>query len=441
MKHSGVARSRNTTGRFPLADGDGRAVSGRRFRLLWLAGIVLCSLSAPALRADDESPLRDAQQRMKEALQRIVVPQGLLTDSPDIRAAFREVVAGPKNWTARIRSDGRQVALGTIVGADGWVLTKASQVTEDVACEFADGRKLPAEVVGTHLAYDLALLKVDAQDLPVAQWPSAPPAVGQFAATPSLESDPLTIGVISVKARRIPRTSGVLGILLEEDEKGVRIGKVLPDSGAARAGLRIGDIVTHCNEIRTKQRVQLVRAVRKFAPGDEITLTILRDGKKQEVAATLTRTVQGMRQSRGEKQNSMGSKLSQRRFGFPLALQHDSVVPPTDCGGPLVNLDSQLIGINIARAGRTETYALPADTIRSLLPELMSGALAPGSPESLATRDITSLRVPGAERTVKVPAAGRGESGSAGPSDVETDGPDGTAPGSDLREGQPPEPR
>ena len=31
-----------------------------------------------------------------------------------------------------------------------------------------------------------------------------------------------------------------------------------------------------------------------------------------------------------------------------------------------------MIGINIARAGRVESYALPASLIRPLLPELMS---------------------------------------------------------------------
>jgi serine protease Do len=42
-----------------------------------------------------------------------------------------------------------------------------------------------------------------------------------------------------------------------------------------------------------------------------------------------------------------------------------------------VDLDGKVVGINIARAGRTETYAVPAEAVRQLLPELMSGKLAP----------------------------------------------------------------
>ena len=62
---------------------------------------------------------------------------------------------------------------------------------------------------------------------------------------------------------------------------------------------------------------------------------------------------------RSDFQNSLGGKLSVRRFGFPLAFQHDTVLRPSDCGGPVVDLDGRVVGFNIARAGRTESYALP----------------------------------------------------------------------------------
>ena len=74
---------------------------------------------------------------------------------------------------------------------------------------------------------------------------------------------------------------------------------------------------------------------------------------------------------------SLGSELSLKRTGFPTILQHDTVIKPKDCGGPLVDLDGKTVGINIARAGRTETYAIPAEDIQKLLPDLKSGKLAP----------------------------------------------------------------
>ena len=47
-----------------------------------------------------------------------------------------------------------------------------------------------------------------------------------------------------------------------------------------------------------------------------------------------------------------------------MILQHDSVLKPSECGGPLVDLDGKVVGINIARAGRTETYAIPSEVVQ-----------------------------------------------------------------------------
>ena len=106
----------------------------------------------------------------------------------------------------------------------------------------------------------------------------------------------------------------------------------------------------------------------KNKPGDDVKLKINRENMEQDLKVTL-----GIRpgtkggKSRGDTQNNMGSKLSDRRAGFPIILQHDSVIKPHECGGPLVNLEGQVLGINIARAGRTESYAIPSEAVRPLL--------------------------------------------------------------------------
>jgi serine protease Do len=82
----------------------------------------------------------------------------------------------------------------------------------------------------------------------------------------------------------------------------------------------------------------------------------------------------------------LGGPVSKRASDFPAVFQHDTVLRPADCGGPLVDLSGKAIGINIARAGRTETYALPADIITPLLEPLMSGKLAPVNANEAATQ-------------------------------------------------------
>jgi serine protease Do len=85
----------------------------------------------------------------------------------------------------------------------------------------------------------------------------------------------------------------------------------------------------------------------------------------------------GSQVSRGYWMNRMSGRMSQRRAGFPQALQHDTVLEPEMCGGPVVNLAGQAIGLNIARAGRVETYAVPADVVKTLIRELRSGKAVP----------------------------------------------------------------
>lgn len=66
------------------------------------------------------------------------------------------------------------------------------------------------------------------------------------------------------------------------------------DSGAAiaagspaeKAGLREGDVITKVNGVSLSQSTSLVSQLSQFAPGDKVTLTILR-GSEQEVQVTL----------------------------------------------------------------------------------------------------------------------------------------------------------
>jgi serine protease Do len=74
--------------------------------------------------------------------------------------------------------------------------------------------------------------------------------------------------------------------------------------------------------------------------------------------------------------DSLGGPLSRRRAGFPSVLQHDSVLRPRDCGGPIVDLDGNVVGVNIARASRVASYALPVSVVRPVVAEMLQHAVA-----------------------------------------------------------------
>ena len=65
--------------------------------------------------------------------------------------------------------------------------------------------------------------------------------------------------------------------------------------------------------------------------------------------------------------NEMSGDLSARTDGFPMAIQHDIPLQPSECGGPLLDLGGRCVGINVARAGRVKTFAVPAKDLKELL--------------------------------------------------------------------------
>src|SRR5207253_2773616 len=107
------------------------------------------------------------------------------------------------------------------------------------------------------------------------------------------------------------------------------------------------------------------------------TVRVKRGNEEIELKVTLDRKSNNGRGGRGDFQNRMGGELSHRLNGFPTILQHDTALKPSDCGGPLVDLDGKVVGINIARAGRTETWAIPSELIQPIIAELKSGNFPP----------------------------------------------------------------
>jgi serine protease Do len=185
---------------------------------------------------------------------------------------------------------------------------------------------------------------------------------------------PVAIGVVSNAERSIARTPGVLGIIIDNGDGGALVTDVLPGSGAAAAGIQAGDVITRVADVAVYDRPHLQAEVRKHRIGDVISTVILREHRKLEFSVRLgapedvfsdPRTAG--RRGPDPSNPSWRGALSQRRDDFPLAIQHDTVLRPNDCGGPVVDSAGRVVGINIARADRTASYAIPGSTITSLL--------------------------------------------------------------------------
>jgi serine protease Do len=109
---------------------------------------------------------------------------------------------------------GRGMGSGVIFDSGGRILTNEHVVRGRVQVQvtLADGRRLPATVIGADPRLDTAVLRVTARNLPVAELHSGPLKVGQLVVAignPYGLSWTVTAGVVSALGRELPIGDGL----------------------------------------------------------------------------------------------------------------------------------------------------------------------------------------------------------------------------------------
>ena len=371
------------------------------------------------------------------------VDAGVTKSTATIKTAFEDAVKAAGRSTVRIliqdesdKPDHKTpAAYGTVVSADGFILTKSSEVIshKQIFVKLPSGDK-EAKIIGVRESYDLAMLKIDGKNLvpvtfantaqaagsgkpelippaplgrrgqltplqrptgpipvvaPAPKVPSkdwTPVVVGEFVITPEASASegkdlaPKNYGVISVERRNIPFTSGVLGVALADDPSLSPAGAVVTDvfmqSGAGRAGVKPNDIITAVDGTTVTSRLALQNLIRRHYPTDTVTLSVTRGDQQLQLRVQLGDTI--LATPEDVEMAILSGQVNTRASDFQAVFQHDTILAPSEMGGPLVDLDGKVIGINIARAGRTETYAIPADLLTDRwLDSMKDGTFAP----------------------------------------------------------------
>lgn len=96
--------------------------------------------------------------------------------------------------------------------------------------------------------------------------------------------------ILQAKSNGVAREQGFLGISLgsrNDGGSGAVIGEVTAGSPAEKAGVKVKDIVLLVDGQMITGDTSLVAIIRDSAPGDKITITVQRDGKKLDLVATL----------------------------------------------------------------------------------------------------------------------------------------------------------
>lgn len=300
-------------------------------------------------------------------------PEERARNGERVLEAFSAITGPARDSVVLFEVDGNKAAFGAVVDRDGLIVTKASEIGGGkLTCVLPGGEKLEAELLAIDDNNDIALVRVDARGLAPVQWASEEAAVGRWAITPGVGPRPEAVGVVSATPRRIHPKRAIIGVLPDFGASAAQVREVMRGLGAEKAGMKAGDVVIAVNETSVRNAEDLVSTLREYREGETVKLRIRRGGEELELSVTMTgeAEVAGSGMARQERMNRMGTELSRRAEGFQLAIQHDGVLEPWQCGGPLLNLDGKAIGLNIARAGRIASYALPADLVQEVLERL-----------------------------------------------------------------------
>lgn len=135
---------------------------------------------------------------------------------------FADLFFGPPDPQVR---QSRSMGSGVIVDGRGYVLTNhhvveaavGARLPAEIVVTLPDARSFPAQVVGTDPDNDLAVLRIDGKDLPVARIASVQPEIGEWVLAIGnpfgyLIDDPrptVTAGVVSALDRTFQPSSGV----------------------------------------------------------------------------------------------------------------------------------------------------------------------------------------------------------------------------------------
>jgi Do/DeqQ family serine protease len=298
----------------------------------------------------------------------------------------------------------RALGSGVVISPDGYIVTNHHVVdgAEQITVEFTDRRSFPAKLVGNDPPSDLAVLKVDAKDLPVLTLGDSDRVrVGDVVlavGNPLGVGQTVTAGIISAKGRRtglsdgsfedfiqtdapinqgnsggalvntagelvginsqiwsptggnvgigfaIPSNMtrtvteqlinggrvrrGQLGVYVQaitediaqslglKETKGVLVGSVQKGGAAERAGIRQGDVITAFNGSAVVDGNELRNLVAATRPGTEATVTILRDGREQQLKVTLGELSAAGSQTPEEGQGGGGEQGERGRLGL-----------------------------------------------------------------------------------------------------------------------------
>jgi putative serine protease PepD len=145
---------------------------------------------------------------------------------------------------------------------------------------------------GNVVGVDAAIADANSGGVTVPGQPTQSGSIGIGFAIPSDEASRIAAELIATGTA----THAVIGVTVNDGSApqssiqttaGATLATVSPNSPASKAGLQAGDVVSKVNDQLITQNIDLIAAVRSYAPGQTVTLTYIRAGATHTVQVTL----------------------------------------------------------------------------------------------------------------------------------------------------------
>ena len=310
------------------------------------------------------------------------------TSGQTVMAAFEPQRKVLQSSSALIAEGRDESGYGTVVSADGYLLVKASEIEPLKQPKVTiDKTVYPnARIVATDPEWDVALMKIDAADLtPVVFADSSNLPEGTWIVVNGVSSRfarRALAGIISANAREISASGGAaLGVVLKKGTNALEIEDFSEKSGAKEAGLQKGDVILAVEDKPVKESTEIGKLLKDRKAGTMVKVT-WRRGEEEMSAQVRLASKSEMFHLEVNRNDMMSGDFSKRRSGFPRVIQHDVMGNSSKMGGPVLNLNGKCVGMNIARANRAETFAIPVEELKGIIANLMKQAASAPAADS-----------------------------------------------------------
>ena len=350
-----------------------------------------------SIRSKSPTDRASAFQSPMSALQPAKHPNQFTKRDADFAESLHVITDATIDSVVRLEGEeSNQYILGTLVSTNGIIVSKYSAAKKMSRCIFSDGQTWPFRIVNFDQKKDLCLIRVNRKGLTPIKFRSdlnrqrqvattqpslapvslIPPSSGSLALSVGHLKDVAAFGMVTmglhdfqiaepecpdcvdmgITVSPYPELTRVNGVVYPH-RRGIKVLRVYPRSAGESLGLLVGDLVNTINGVRVTERQILAQEAKEIRAGDVMTMTIFRNGHPRE----LTYKIPNARKTLYDRWG--GGPYSERRFGFGPVIVHDSVLDPQDCGGPLVNVEGHVIGLNIARSMRVASFAINIEDV------------------------------------------------------------------------------